>query len=397
MNFRFYFLIIFAFIGITTSCGSGDTKEDEPQEAAYMDVSPKKFTITSDGGTLYATLSSNRDVNILPSKSWCRAEIIPNKTSDNLKITVDINKETERTAGILLSAKDCSSIELSITQKALETDPGGGEGEDPDAVKFRLASYNIRHAAAADVETGNGWDVRKYALTNLILNHDFDMIGTQEGNDTQLSDLKTMMPNYDYVAHPYGGPNGKLHNCATFYKKAKFEVLDRGVFWLSETPDVASIGWDATDTRICSWTKFREKSKGKEFYIFNTHFYYQYTTARQNSGKLLIDKVKAIAGDTPSLSTGDFNSTPSTSQISTILTFLKDAYDMTESPREGPNGTGLPGGVFQGTPGSRIDYIFVTTHFRVLDYAVLTDMYNNGHYPSDHLPVTSVVSLKTVK
>lgn len=393
MKFKISYLIICVIFGISFSCGSSDTTEEEKQETAYLDVSPRKMTIDSDGGTLYATLSSNRDVNVLPSKSWCRAEIISGKTTDNLKITIDVNKDAERTAGLLLSAKDCPSIELTITQRTPATDPGGGE-EDPNAVKFKLASYNIRYASAADVETGNGWDVRKTPLANLILTHDFDIVGTQEGNSSQLSDLKNLLSGYDYVAYPYGGSNNKLHNCATFYKKAKFEVLDQGVFWLSETPNVESIGWDATDTRICNWTKFKEKSKGKEFYIFNTHFYYQYTTARQNSGKLLIDKIKAISSTTPSVSTGDFNSTPSTSQISTILTYLKDAYDMTETTRVGPDGTGFPGGVFQGTPGSRIDYIFVTSHFRVLDYAVLVDSYNNGRYPSDHLPVTSMLSLR---
>ncbi|MDR0353751.1 MAG: endonuclease/exonuclease/phosphatase family protein [Opitutaceae bacterium] len=264
----------------------------------------------------------------------------------------------------------------------------------PDAVSFRVAQYNIRVAAAADEKSGNGWDIRKTPLAQLITRHDFDIVGTQEGNARQLEDLDALLPAYARTAAPYAGKRGDSHNCAIYYKRALFERITTGTFWFSETPDEPSIGWDATDRRICHWAKLREKKSGREFYFLTAHFYWKNVTARQNSGPLMVRKIKEIAGDAPVILTGDLNSKPETRQILAIKKILADAYDTTQTPRKGPDGTGFPGGVFQGKPGARIDYILTSPHFDVLDYLVLTDTYNGDHHPSDHLPVTTRLTLK---
>ncbi|WP_257657798.1 endonuclease/exonuclease/phosphatase family protein [Parapedobacter lycopersici] len=260
---------------------------------------------------------------------------------------------------------------------------------------FRVASYNIRYAAEADEQSGNGWDIRKQPLSELISSHGFDIVGTQEGNTSQLADLSELLPGYAYLAHPYGGQDGLLSNCAIFYKAARFDALDSGVFWLSETPDMPSIGWDASDRRICYWTQFREKETGKTFFFFNVHFYWRKHIAKEQSGPLLARKIREIAGSQPVICTGDFNSLSETTQIQAVKGLLSDAYEVTQTPRVGVEGTGFPGGVFQGQPGGRIDYIFVSPHFQVVDYRVLSDTYNGDHYPSDHLPVTSWLSWST--
>lgn len=263
------------------------------------------------------------------------------------------------------------------------------QASTPPKDGIRVATYNIRYAAEADEQTGNGWNIRKGPLSQLIKRHGFDIIGTQEGNSNQLNDLKGLLPAFDIVAHPYGG-KGDLHNVAILYRKNLVEPVASGVFWLSETPDYPSIGWDADDRRICQWAKFKEKQSGNEFYVFNTHFYWRKQTARQNSGPLLAEKISQIAGNAAFVVvTGDFNSLPATSQIQALKGLLKDCHDVTETTREGAEGTGFPGGVFQGDPGGRIDYVFVSPQIRVLDYKVLSDTYGQKRYPSDHLPVTS--------
>src|SRR5690606_24471365 len=113
----------------------------------------------------------------------------------------------------------------------------------------------------------------------------------------QLEELKELLPGYEYLGKPYGGSDGLLHNCATYYKPDLFRAIDSGVFWFSETPDVPSTGWDAHDRRICHWVKFEEKATSKQFFFFNVHFYFRYQLARQNSGPLLVQKIKEIAGD----------------------------------------------------------------------------------------------------
>lgn len=260
---------------------------------------------------------------------------------------------------------------------------------------FRVATYNVRYPAKADEASGNPWQTRKKEVAALILRHQFDLVGTQEANDKQLEELQELLPEFGHLGKPYGGKNSNSHNCATFYKKELFTPLDSGVFWFSETPDTPSIGWDATDRRICFWTKFRIKETGQEFFVFNAHFFWRNQIAREKSGAVLVEKIKAIAGEAPVIAMGDFNSTPETPQIQDLRKLLSDAYDVTVSARQGVEETAFSGGVFQGVPKVRIDYLFLSQHFTVKDYQVLSDVYGDGRYPSDHLPVTSLVELKS--
>lgn len=253
--------------------------------------------------------------------------------------------------------------------------------------EFRLASYNIRYDAPADAQGGDAWDDRKGSVAELLLSHEVDIAGTQEGNRQQLDDLLALMPDYDCICHPYGGKDGNLHNCATFYRRDRFEVLDEGTFWYSETPDEKSLGWDATDLRICNWGRFRDRRSGREFYLFNSHFYWRLKEAKRNSGKVLRDKVRQIAGDAAVICTGDFNSTDDSPQIKDIEELLRDARRISESAPAGPEKTDLGGGNFQGEPKARIDYVFVNGRVKVRSCEVPEDVRPNGHYPSDHLPV----------
>src|SRR5690606_5359124 len=184
---------------------------------------------------------------------------------------------------------------------------------------------------------------------------------------------------------------------AIFFKSGMFTLLDSGVFWLSETPDQPSIGWDASDRRVCQWGKFLHKPSGKTFYFFNAHFYWRGVTAKENSGSVLVAKVKSIVGDSPVVLGGDLNSEEGSSQIKIIKELLADAYDSENNTYKGIQETAFSGGVFQGTPKARIDYLFTNKYIDVLSYKVGGDVYKNEKgeetYPSDHLPVISKVRL----
>lgn len=256
--------------------------------------------------------------------------------------------------------------------------------------QFRTATYNIRYDAAADKESGNNWDVRKEAVANLIQQHKFDVVGTQEGMTRQMIELKKLLPGYDYISYPYGGKNDH-HHAAIVYKESEFELLDGGTFWLSETPDVPSIGWDANDRRICQWAKFMHRKSGKPFFYFNAHFFWQKEIARRESGSLIVRKIKEIAGDIPVICAGDFNSEPQTDQIKALKGLLQDAFDVSKGAHKGPEFTNLGGGNFQTPPTNRIDYILLSKGISVSDYEVYADKYNTDRYPSDHLPVSCIV------
>jgi endonuclease/exonuclease/phosphatase family metal-dependent hydrolase len=287
------------------------------------------------------------------------------------------------------------------------------------AQQLRVASYNLRYDNPGD--SLDNWKYRKDVMGKQILFHDFDIIGTQEGLHHQLNDLMDRLPNYDYIG--VGRDDGKIEgeHSAIFYKTDMFELKDNGDFWLSEDTSQPNKGWDAVLPRICSWGKFQEKTSGLIFYLFNVHFDHVGTRARKESAKLILDKIKMIAGDSPTLLTGDFNVDQNSDSYLVINNsdILTDAYDKALL-RYGPEGT-FNGFKINAHSESRIDHIFVTDDFGVLKHGVLTDTYqtseaeleelvNSGTYPqeiilylnqarlpSDHYPILSVIEYKSNK
>ena len=256
--------------------------------------------------------------------------------------------------------------------------------------EIRVSTYNLRMDTPRDGI--NSWTNRKENVKALILFHDFDIIGTQEGFVHQIKDLCEMPGFASIGAGRDDGKDGGEHS-AILYKTVRFKLLDSGNFWLSETPDIPGKGWDATCcNRICSWAKFRDVNTKKVLFVFNVHFDHEGVVARKESGKLMVQKISEIAGSTPIICTGDFNSTPETEQVKNMQTLLNDSYRVTVMPPYGPEGT-FNNFRFDAPLKERIDYIFVSRHFSVEKYAVLTDALEQ-RYPSDHLPVVAVVTMK---
>lgn len=263
-------------------------------------------------------------------------------------------------------------------------------GMDNPTVEIKVATYNVRLPAEVDVSTGNSWAVRKEHVAGLMLRHGFDIVGIQEPYQNTIYDLDSLLVGFDKVTAPYATKSF----LAIYYKKALFEVLDSGHFWLSETPDEPSIGWDSDEKRICQWVKFKDKKSSKEFYYFNSHFYWRLKTARKNSGPLVARRIEKIAGGAPVIFVGDLNSRPIESQIEGLKILLNDAFDVTQTPRKGPENTNLGGGNFEGEPYNRIDYIFVSKDIKVLDFTVHDDKYGGERYPSDHLPISANIKIE---
>ncbi|HCL04923.1 MAG TPA: endonuclease [Chitinophagaceae bacterium] len=259
-----------------------------------------------------------------------------------------------------------------------------------DAQTLITGTFNVRLETPRD--TGNLWKDRKVYVANLVRFHGFDLFGTQEGFKNQLDDIQQQLPEYE--RYGIGRDDGQLkgEHSAIFYKKDRFVLLKSGDFWLSETPEKPGFGWDARINRICSWVQLKEKKSGKTFYCFNVHYDHQAMVARRESSKLLLAKIKLIAGDAPVLLTGDFNGNHTTEWYQLIANSgtLRDTYKEVKHPY-------VNNGTFQNfgrnyTTGDIIDHIFVTRHFSVKRWGVLTDSYN-GKFPSDHFPVLAEVQL----
>lgn len=256
--------------------------------------------------------------------------------------------------------------------------------------KMNVSTFNLRLDTPSD--SLNSWSHRKEMVKSLIRFHDFDIFGTQEGFKHQLDGI-LKLGNYAYTGAGRDDGKDAGEHSAVFYKVNRFELLDSGNFWYSETPAVPSKGWDATCcNRICSWGKFREKKSGREFYFFNSHFDHQGKVARHNSSLLLLAKIKEIAGNLPVFCTGDFNATPDDDPIQVIYKDgkLRDSYQITKEPPYGTLGT-FNNFDLHSPCSERIDYIWVTDGIVVRKYGVLNEQ-QYGRFPSDHFPVMIKVS-----
>lgn len=290
------------------------------------------------------------------------------------------------------------------------------------AQRITVATYNMRNDNnKEDAARGNGWKQRYPVIASMVRFHGFDIFGTQECMHHQLENLKDSLPGYAYVG--VGRDDGKQagEHSAIFYNADKFKLLENGDFWMAETTDKPVKGWDAVLPRICSWGKFKEIKSGFTFYFFNLHMDHVGVKARAESAKLVMDKVRKMAGNIPTILTGDFNVDQHSESYTLINTsgLLKDAYETT-AIRYAENGTFNSFNPNSKTD-SRIDHIFLTKQFRVEKYGILTDTYRgpvvsaNGdqekvaavdapkeisltkyvaRVPSDHFPVMAVISWK---
>ncbi len=247
------------------------------------------------------------------------------------------------------------------------------------AQELNIASYNIRLLTDKDTAKGNGWEHRKDALCDLIRFSDFDIFGAQEVRHPQLTDMLDALDGYDYIGVGRDDGHKKGEYSPIFYKRERFKVLDSGTFWISETPDKVSFGWDAVCRRVCSWGHMLDRESKTKFWFFNIHMDHKGKEARREGSKLVLERIRQMCGeDANVILTGDFN-VPQTNEIYKIFSesgLLFDSYEIAKV-RFAPTGT------FNGFDPAkwtdrRIDYIWVSSRAKVSRYGVLT-----YHYWSD--------------
>ena len=261
-----------------------------------------------------------------------------------------------------------------------------------DTDLIRVVTFNIRVAVDEGI---NSWDNRKELVASIIETYRADIVGLQEALKTQLEDLNKLLPDFAWVGvgRDDGAEEGEY--AAIFYNKKRFEVLEDSTFWLSETPDKPSIGWDAALKRVVTWAKLRDKITGKIFYHFNTHFDYKGVMARLESANLLNDRVAEVAGKTPAIVTGDFNFKSDFGGYK-ILTggrknYLFDTQKIAKVDSSGSNITYNQFGQFL-EEGNKIDYIFIKNNIEVDKHKIIMDTFD-GRYSSDHMPVLAVLRI----
>ncbi|HEY9185903.1 MAG TPA: endonuclease/exonuclease/phosphatase family protein [Salegentibacter sp.] len=256
--------------------------------------------------------------------------------------------------------------------------------------ELEVMSYNIKFANETDGE--NSWSQRKDHITRQIRFYAPGILGVQEALISQLKHFENEMDNYKYIG--VGRDDGKEAGefSAIFYNLWEVDILDEGTFWLSETPEEVSVGWDAAMERVCTYGKFREKVSDKKFWVFNTHFDHIGKEARENSARLIYKKISELNTEgLPVILMGDLNLEPDASGIKFLSEKMNDSKKVADLDF-GPEGT-FNAYEFNKPVNRRIDYIFTSDNIKVLKYAVLSDS-RELKYPSDHLPVFVKLELK---
>ena len=256
---------------------------------------------------------------------------------------------------------------------------------------LKVMTYNIRLSVDSDKE--NSWNNRKQETMALMSYYHPDYFGVQEAIPQQMIDIKTNLKDYDFVGVERDDGKNQGEYSAIFYDKNKLEVTKSGTFWLSETPEKPSKGWDAAYNRVCTYAFFKIKKTGKQFLAMNLHFDHVGNVARVNSAKLILEKIKKLnPKNVPLTLTGDFNLTDDSEPIKIISKSLDNVFYHSKKTHYGPKGT-FTGFDINTIPQDRIDYIFVKG-FEVLSNRTINDRRENLLYPSDHFPILAEINFK---
>ncbi len=274
----------------------------------------------------------------------------------------------------------------------LRSGTGSADAVSVRAGELLIATYNLRYAGDAPP---NAWPQRRPLLQALWSHHRPDVIGTQEGLYTQIKDLATDQPDYDWIGLGRdGGSRGEF--MAIFYRRDRLLPLEYEHFWLSDTPEVvASSSWGNDVRRMVTWVKFRDQATGREFYFWNTHLDHAVQFAREKSAELIRQRIGLLPSGVPLFLVGDFNAVARDNRAYEILTQDAGLTDTWYAARERRNEdansfTGF--GPLQ-REGKRIDWILARGAMDVHATEAVT-FQQGGHWPSDHLPIMVRVTLR---
>ena len=285
----------------------------------------------------------------------------------------------------------------------------------------KICNYNIRYYNGS----GNSaihWPNRKEKVFEMIRRHEMDVCGIEEITKYQSPDFISTLTEYEYVG--YGRDNGKENSAGAsgeqtgiIYKKDRYIKLDQGRFFLSKTPYKVSKVSNSDFNRLVAWIKLKDRTSGKEFFFFSTHFNHNYTAVkvqvRTDQAEIAINEVPKIAGDLPYFFAGDFNceiTEPAYEMLSTRWTdaFIAmgdnaiGAYVCNEEQQTlYPTQCAWEGNTYTGLYSSddkspkRIDLVlFDSSRATISSYFADNDDMGLEKYPSDHLPVITEMTIK---
>lgn len=179
---------------------------------------------------------------------------------------------------------------------------------------IKVLDYNVRCANdGINKVTGSNNDIdhRAPRLEALIKEYQPDVIGLQEASRPWIKELEERLYRDYAMRYTYRAPHSR-ESTPVLWRRDKFELLDDGHFWMSETPDTPSIGWGSGKwCRICTWVKLRVKATGKEFFYVSAHMTGS-VPGTVNGGNVVMEQManRGAFSECGAFLTGDFNIPP---------------------------------------------------------------------------------------
>jgi len=283
-----------------------------------------------------------------------------------------------------------------------------------------IEDYTLK-VMSFNVQTENGtqvnFDLRAELLRDLMDQLQPDSIGMQEVTTGWIYRMDTFSFNNSYAGVGEGRtPGGEASSI--YYRKDKFDLMNSGTFWLSETPDqVGSSFAGANYPRICTWAHLKDKTTGYEYIHLNTHLDHNGNNSGTDGRAIRTSQVRVILEfiqtlpDLPMVLTGDFNQAFTSSKNNVYAMFKNIIGQESFTTRDGVEIKGnfsdartdakntvatdawasmiaywQEGGSKYDPAHKPIDYVFYTTgDFDAMVYRNI-HYHRDGIYMSDHLP-----------
>lgn len=256
--------------------------------------------------------------------------------------------------------------------------------EEAKEYDIKVMSYNIRMGPAKDGT--NSWEYRYPATALMLEDQKPDVFGVQEAYNYQIKFIEDNFADYDCVG--VGRDDGKQKGefMSIFWNKKTIKMIKWGTFWLSETPEKPSMGWDAACKRTATWALMKDKKTGKQFYFVNTHLDHRGAEAQRKGLELIVSRIADInPKGYPMVLTGDFNVKPDNAALADLDTKMQSARKI--APRTDNHPTFNNWGKIK--PDMVIDYIYVSGFAACPEYHTVTEKYGTWKYVSDHYPIAA--------
>ncbi len=244
-------------------------------------------------------------------------------------------------------------------------------------MQINAVSFNIRNA---DDANGHSVEERAPRLWKIMKNYPADVIGLQEYTPKWADYIEKYFGEEYEIFNKYRSETTSDRESAPImWRKDKFDCIKTGYFWLSDTPEIESRGWDELYDcfRICVYAILRDKKSGETFTFINTHFGFG-DKGQTDSAKLIFEYSKKIS-DYPTFITGDFNMLPTAPGYLKMAELFTDVNAATAKDF----GTTYHGYNPEVVTDKHIDYCFVNDKVKPLNQQIIKDTVD-GKFPSDH-------------